>query len=156
MLKYALLGAAMAMTAPALAQTATSPAAADAAAQQAAPASTDAAPATTAPATSAAPASPAQAAPADQAAQAPAGPAQVAQVVDQQFGAYDKDGDGKLDEAEFGAWMVALKTQTDPATDANSPKTKSWNKAAFAQADKDKSKSLTKAEMTGFLTPAKS
>ena len=144
MLKYALLGAAMAMTVPALAQTAPAPTpAAPSSAlpsDQSAPTSTEAAPA---PADSAA-APAAQPAPADQ----------VAAVVDSQFATYDKNSDGKLDEAEFGGWMVALKSQTDPATDANAPATKKWNRAAFAQADTDKSRSLTKAELTGFLSPS--
>ena len=49
-------------------------------------------------------------------------------------------------------WMVALKTKTDPATKPDAPETKKWVSAAFAQADADKNKSLTKAEVTGFLT----
>jgi hypothetical protein len=166
MLKYALLGAAMAMTAPALAQTATGAQTATPAPAQvtsttgntAAVPQTSAAP--TAPisatpdATAAAPADTAAQTAADPAAQPAAGPDQVASVVDSQFGTYDKDADGKLSAAEFGTWMVALKSQTDPATDADSPATKKWNQAAFAQADTDKSKSVTKAELTGFLAPA--
>ncbi|HEX8484631.1 EF-hand domain-containing protein [Sphingomonas sp.] len=157
MLKYALLGAAMAMTAPALAQTAAPAAPATTAPAQAAPST---APAQTAPApagtmqqTPAADTATA-ATPAAETAAQPAGPDQVAQVVDSQFGTYDKDANGTLSSAEFGAWMVALKSQTDPATDANSPATKKWNQAAFAQADTDKSKSLSKTEVAGFLAPA--
>ncbi len=143
MLKYALLGAAMALTGPAFAQT--TPAADPAPAAPAQTTTTDAAPAADV-------ATPAAAEPAA----APAAPDQIAQVVDQQFATYDKDGNGKLNEPEFAAWMVALKSQSDSKTDANAPATKKWNQAAFAQADKDKSKSLTKAELTGFLTSAKS
>jgi len=92
----------------------------------------------------------------DTAATAGAGGTQVAQVVGQEFGAYDKDGDGKLSQAEFAGWMVALKTASDPATKADSPATRKWVGAAFAQADKDKSRSLTQAELTGFLSQGQS
>lgn len=81
---------------------------------------------------------------------------QVAQAVDSQFGTYDKDTDGKLTQTEFSAWMVTLKTASDPATKADSPDTKKWVGAAFAQADKDKSKTLDKTEVTGFLTQGQS
>lgn len=157
MLKYALLGAAMAMTVPALAQTAPTT-------SQTGPMPAQTAPTTTGamPQTSPAPADPMQqapttatmAAPAETAVQPAAGPDQVASVVDSQFGTYDKDANGTLNASEFGAWMVALKTETDPKIDANSPATKKWNQAAFAQADKDKSKSLSKAELATFLAPA--
>ena len=164
MLKYALLAGAMTIAAPVLAQmapqTAANPAPAatttpvapatpatttDAApvTQQAAPAS----PTTAAPAGTPAPQT-ATAAPAEQ----PATGSQVAQVVDTEFPTYDKDGDGKLSQMEFSAWMVALKTKSDPATKADSPATKKWNTAAFAQADTDKSKSVSKDELTGFLS----
>lgn len=157
MLKYALLGAAMAMTAPALAQTAPTTSPDSAMSTQTAPTTTTATPQTSPAPTDPmqqAPATDGTAAPAETAAQPAAGPDQVASVVDSQFGTYDKDANGTLSASEFGAWMVALKTQTDPATDANSPATKKWNQAAFAQADKDKSKSLSKAELATFLAPA--
>ncbi|HEX8555539.1 MAG TPA: EF-hand domain-containing protein [Sphingomonas sp.] len=83
-------------------------------------------------------------------------PTSVAQIVDREFGAYDKDADGKLSQSEFGAWMVALKTATDPATKADSPATKQWIGAAFTQADKDKSLAVTKPELTGFLSQGQS
>ena len=81
---------------------------------------------------------------------------QVAQIVDSEFPTYDKDGDGKLNRTEFAAWMVALKTASDPSTKADAPATRTWVAGAFAQADKDKSASLTKSELTGFLSPGKS
>ena len=93
----------------------------------------------------------AQTAPSTDAA-APASKAeQVAAVVKSEFPTYDKNADGKLSNAEFGAWMVALKTASDPATKASAPATKTWVGQAFASADKDKSKSVTKEELTGFL-----
>jgi len=93
---------------------------------------------------------------ADPAAQPTNEPTQVASIVDQEFGSYDKDGDGKLSQAEFGAWMVALKTKSDPATRADSPETKKWVGAAFAQADTDRNSGLTKTELTGFLSQGQS
>lgn len=77
---------------------------------------------------------------------------QVAQVVDKEFASYDKDGNGTLSASEFDAWMVALKQASDPATKATDPAVVKWNQAAFAQADADKSKSVSKAELTGFLS----
>ena len=76
---------------------------------------------------------------------------QVAQVVATEFPGYDKDSNGTLSETEFAAWMVALKTASDPTTKADAPATKAWVGAAFAQADKDKSKTVSKEELTGFL-----
>ena len=140
MLKYAMLAGAALVAAPVLAQTnTTSPqtsASGGAAVGQAAPsgAPTDAVPMQ--PATR----------------EQPATGSQVAQVVDTEFPTYDKNGDGKLSATEFGGWMVALKSKTDPSTKPDAPETKKWVSAAFAQADTDKSKSLTKTEVTSFLS----
>lgn len=168
MLKHVLLAGAMTIAAPAMAQT-TGPTAANPAPAATTTPAAPTTPATTvdaAPATAATPGATAQAAPASpqttgaaptqQAAAAPteqpATGSQVAQVVDTEFPTYDKDSDGKLSQSEFSAWMVALKTKSDPATKAESPVTKKWNTAAFAQADTDKSKSVSKDELTGFLS----
>ena len=140
MLKYAMLAGAALVAAPVLAQTtATSP-------QTSAPAgvATGQAPPSDTPTD----AVPMQSAPREQ----PATVTQVAQVVDTEFPTYDKNGDGKLNAAEFAGWMVALKSKTDPSTKPDAPETKKWVSAAFAQADTDKNKSLTKAEVTSFLT----
>ena len=151
MLKYALLAGAMTIAAPALAQsTTTSPQTAPTATTGAADPSMS--PAQTAPGqtppTQSAPTQSTQTAQATQ----PASSDQVAQVVDTEFPTYDKNSDGKLSAAEFGDWMVALKTKTDPATKPGAPETKKWVAAAFAQADTDKSKSLTKPERTSLLS----
>ncbi len=92
--------------------------------------------------------------PAGATAQQPVTGAQVAQVVDAEFPGYDKNGDNLLSTSEFGAWMVALKTQSDPTTVAATPETRKWVDGAFAQADADKNKMLTKTELTRFLTQA--
>ena len=179
MLKYVLLASAITISAPALAQskpadTPTAPT------TQVAPAQTapQAAPIPATPADTAQPqtvtpadpmvaqdsqagAQPAQADPAAQPVQQAAaepvtgpvtGAAQIAQVVNTEFPAYDKDKSGTLNEPEFGAWMIALKEKSDPSTKPDSPATKAWVDQAFASADKDKNKSLSKAEVTSFLS----
>lgn len=143
MMKFAFLGAAMMVSAPVLAQVTPAPA-------QTTPAAPQAAPATTADAAQTA--QPAADASASTQGQVQANGSQIAQVVDTQFPTYDKDGDGKLNKAEFAQWMVALKSQTDPSTKADAPATKKWVGSAFAQADTDKDKTVSKTELTGFLS----
>lgn len=79
-------------------------------------------------------------------------PTQVAQIVDQEFPTYDADSTGDLNEAEFAAWMKKLRAATDPAVDPESADVKTWIGQAFAAADADKSKSVSKSELTGFLS----
>lgn len=144
MLKYALLASALAIGAPAMAQDMTAPSPAQQAPQ--------AAPAQTAPATPDAN-TPPTTAPAEQAqAPAAAGPAQVAEVVKAEFPTYDKDSSGSLNDTEFASWMGALRKASEPTVDTASTEVKTWIKGAFASADADKSKSVTQAELTTFLT----
>lgn len=168
MLKTALLVSALAITAPAFAQDApvqsnqqtTSPAQTPTTDPAAVPSDTGApipgAPVTdTAQATPAtAPdAAPAQTADAGAAAATPVtGASQIAQVVETEFPTYDKNADANLDKAEFSAWMVALKSASDPATKASDPATKTWVNGAFASADTDKSKNVSKDELTKYLS----
>lgn len=151
MLKYALFAGVMTIAGPAFAQSTTtsSPTAPTATTSAADPSMSPAqtAPGQTPPAQGASGQTP-QTAQATQ----PASGDQVAQVVNTEFPTYDKNSDGKLSAAEFGDWMVALKTKTDPATKPGAPETKKWVAAAFAQADTDKSKSLSKPELTSFLS----
>jgi hypothetical protein len=176
MLKYIVLAGAMTISVPVFAQdkpadSVTAPT------TQVAPAQTVPAPATPADpaqpqtvtpadpmATSAAAqdsAAPAQQAPAPaqqavaqpaQPAQVVTGAAQIAQVVNNEFPTYDTDKNGTLDKTEFAAWMIALKEKSDPSTKPDSPATKAWIDKAFASADKDKNKAVTKSELTGFLS----
>ena len=109
------------------------------------------APAPTAPAPNAQAANPA---PTDSAtaAAAPANPgAQVAEVVNGEFGTYDKNKNGSLSKAEFGAWMTALRTKADPSVKDDAAN-KSWVAQAFSQADSDKSGTISKDELTNFLS----
>ncbi|TCP72516.1 EF-hand domain-containing protein [Sphingomonas sp. PP-CE-1G-424] len=148
MLKYAMLAGAVMLAAPVLAQTAATssqaPASGGGVAAQAAQSDAMATPQSGTPTDPV----PMQSAAREQ----PATGSQVAQVVDTEFPTYDKNGDGKLSAAEFAGWMVALKTETDPSTKPDAPEIKKWVSAAFAQADTDKNKSLTKTEVTSFLT----
>lgn len=91
---------------------------------------------------------------ASQPAQQPANAAQIAQIVDQGFPTYDKDGDGNLTGEEFGSWMVALRSATEPAFTGESAADKEWLTRALAAADADKSGGVTNPELKTFLAPA--
>lgn len=167
MLKYALLAGVMTVASPALAQQTTNTAPTQATTQTApqtqAPAGspvTDAQPAATpmdSATAAAAPADATQTAAAQPATTQPAtGADQVASVVETEFPTYDANKDGKLEKAEFASWMVKLKQASDPKASATDAKTKSWVNSAFAQADKDKSKSVSKPELIGFLSQGQS
>ena len=90
--------------------------------------------------------------PAQQAAQPATTADQVAQAVDQDFPTYDNNSDGTLDEPEFAAWMTALRTASDPSVKAGSPEMTTWAGQAFASADTDKNATLSKGELTTFLS----
>jgi len=77
---------------------------------------------------------------------------QVAQAVDQSFPTYDKNADGTLDGTEFAAWMTELRTASDPTVKAGSPEMTTWAGQAFAAADADKNATLSKGEVTAFLS----
>lgn len=87
-------------------------------------------------------------------AQQPANAAQIAQIVDQGFPTYDADADGSLKQEEFGAWMVALRSASEPAFTGESTADKEWIAKALASADGDKSGGVSKDELKTFLTPA--
>lgn len=173
MIKATLLGAAMIAAAPAIAQTATP--------GQTAPTSPSTVQTTQLPPSTAQTTSPQTTTPADPMTDSsvpssdPAAPAQttdqttaqtttqttatseaqIASVVDSQFATYDKDADGALSTAEFASWMVTLRQASDASFTAESKEAKAWTKTAFAQADTDKSKSVSKTELTGFLAANK-
>lgn len=97
---------------------------------------------------------------ASEAAAAPAQPSQpaasqeqVAQAVGKDFGSYDKDANNGLDKTEFAAWMSNLRKAAEPSFAPGTPEANAWNEQAFTQADTDKSASITKQELTVFLTP---
>ncbi|WHU00904.1 MULTISPECIES: hypothetical protein [unclassified Sphingomonas] len=117
------------------------------------------------------PAQPAQSVAQDNGAAAPAQPAtgvaettkpeatpaatqeQVAQAVGRDFGSYDKDADGKLNQAEFAEWMGSLRKASEPSFQPGTAEATSWSSQAFTSADTDKNASVNKQELTVFLTP---
>lgn len=153
MLKYALLAGVMTLSAPALAQTQTNTVPAQTTPGQTVPdsGSVEAQPQSTTPADATTATDPAQTA-----ATQPAGADQVATVVQTEFPTYDANKDGKLEKAEFASWMVKLKQASDPKASAESASTKKWVNAAFAQADTDKSQSVSQPELIGFLSKGQS
>lgn len=76
----------------------------------------------------------------------------VQKLVEAEFATYDANNNGNLESAEFSSWVLAL---YEASGDANAPKDAAakatWSKAAFATADSDKNKLVTKAEMNIFL-----
>jgi len=153
MIKQVLLASAVLMSVPTMAQD-KAPAQTTAPVTQDAPATATVTPANPSiAATQAAPADPAtQTAQTTAEAGQPASGTQIAQIIEAEFPKYDKDGKGQLTEKQFGEWMVALRSASEPGVTADKPEVKSWIKQAFAQADKDKSKAVTKAELTSFLS----
>ena len=84
---------------------------------------------------------------------ATAAPSDPKAIIASEFPTYDKDGNGSLAAAEFDTWMIALKEKS--ASEPMQPAEKtSWLKSAFTTADKDKSKGVTLAELTDYLTAA--
>lgn len=165
-MKYLIGAAAIAMSTAALAQTTTTTTSATPPAATTAPATAPAASTTestttttTAPANPADPAGPqattsttqattttAQAAP------APTPAADPKAVIAQQFPTYDKDSNGTLSQTEFAAWLVEMKTAQN-SEKLTPEQISKWANDSFAKADKDKSKSVTVAELQGFLVP---
>lgn len=76
-------------------------------------------------------------------------PDQVAQAVADAFPTHDTDGDGKLSEAEFAAWMTALKARS--RVRAHGPTTRAWVASAFRLADKNRDTAVTPNELTSFM-----
>lgn len=78
-------------------------------------------------------------------------PDQVAQAVADAFPTHDTDGDGKLSEAEFAAWMTVLRARSGSRVRAHGPATRAWVASAFRMADKDRDTAVTPNELTSFM-----
>ena len=74
-------------------------------------------------------------------------------VVERDFATYDKDANGTLSQAEFGAWIGTLRKAAEPTFQPGSPDANKWIGQAFAATDVDKNKTVDKTELTTFLTP---
>ena len=94
---------------------------------------------------------PAQSTGAATAAPAVATPADPKTIIANEFPTYDKDGSGALSQSEFAAWMIALKTKTDPKPMTAAQST-AYTSGAFKTADKDASKTVTLTELQAYLT----
>jgi hypothetical protein len=78
-------------------------------------------------------------------------PSDPKELIASEFPTYDKNADSSLDKTEFAAWMGALKAKTNAKPMGTAEMTK-WSDGAFATADKDKSKSVSLAELQSYLT----
>lgn len=74
-------------------------------------------------------------------------------IIQSEFPTYDKDANGALSRVEFDTWLTALKEKSGDTAMKPEEKT-SWLKTAFTTADKDKSKGVSLAELTDYLTAA--
>ena len=95
---------------------------------------------------------PASSAPAQDAA-VPAPASDPKAIIASEFPTYDKDGNGALARVEFDTWMTALKEKSGDKAMKPADKT-AWLKAAFTNADKDKSRGVSLSELTDYLTAA--
>jgi hypothetical protein len=86
-------------------------------------------------------------APAPPAPEAPTKSMTVAEAVSADFSKYDKDSSGALSKAEFSAWIGEAKAKVD----GKAPDQKALGEA-FIKADVDKSKTVTAAELTSYLS----
>lgn len=146
-MKRFLVLSAVALAAPAAAQTVGAPASTNAA-QPATPATPAQAPQPVTDSPAAQGATPA--APAATAASASNPADAVAQVVSSDWSKYDTDSNSALSKEEFGKWMTALREQNS-AQKAQVKDVAGWTTAAFVQADKDKNGAVSQAELQGFL-----
>jgi len=96
---------------------------------------------------------PASEAPAQETA-APAANPQIVAFVDQEFPQADADGDGKLSEAEFKAWITKLKlaelqAQNKPVDQAQ---VDTYATNAFSMTDKDSDKLVSRDDLVSFFS----
>jgi hypothetical protein len=81
--------------------------------------------------------------------------AAVATLVETEFPNYDTDKNGDLTQPEFTNWVLALHSKAEEAgataKKLDAAAKAKWAKDAFATADADKSKKISKAEMSSFL-----
>jgi hypothetical protein len=78
----------------------------------------------------------------------------VAAVIDSQFPTYDKDKSGTLSGPEFKQWIADLKAQemTSEGKPADPAVAKQYAATAWKAADKNKDGTVSKDELTAFLS----
>lgn len=74
------------------------------------------------------------------------------QAVEREWSAYDADATGSLDQAEFGKWLIALKTKSGDKSDAAT--LQKWADGAFVKADQDGNAQISKIELATYLDGA--
>ena len=82
----------------------------------------------------------------------PATATQVAQIIDREFPAYDTDSSAELSEVEFAGWMKKLRAANEPTVDVESAEVQTWIGQAWSAADTDKNGTVSKEELTAFLS----
>lgn len=75
--------------------------------------------------------------------------------VDAQFARYDANGDGSLDLAEFGEWLIALRVAKEADFDREKPEARAWVQDSFTATDANRDQKISRAEWTRFLTTTK-
>lgn len=73
--------------------------------------------------------------------------------VEAQFARYDANGDGSLDQAEFGEWLVALRTAKEADFDREKPAARAWVQDRFTTTDANRDRKVSREEWTRLLTP---
>lgn len=83
----------------------------------------------------------------------PQGNPQVVAFVNSQFPAADTNGDGSLSKEEFDAWVSKMKVAEaqQQGKTVDQAEVTNYATVAFAQADADKSQSISRTELTQFL-----
>jgi hypothetical protein len=79
--------------------------------------------------------------------------AQIAAVIDREFGTYDANESGALEQIEFATWMTKLRKMSEPTFDANSEAATAWLTSAFDYADSNDDMVVSQEEMVVLLTP---
>lgn len=73
--------------------------------------------------------------------------------VEAQFARYDANGDGNLDLAEFGEWLIALRVAKEAQFDRDTPEARVWVQNSFTATDANRDQKISREEWTRFLTP---
>lgn len=71
-----------------------------------------------------------------------------------QFARYDANGDGVLDNTEYGSWLVALRAAKEADFKGDTKDAKAWIDGSFTGADADRDGKVSREELVRFLTPA--
>lgn len=76
----------------------------------------------------------------------------VAEIVASDFPTYDADKNALLDQAEFSAWLRAMRSAAPDAPAMAEADLLAWTASVFTEVDRDRSRGVDTPEMTAFLT----